>query len=414
MEVKVGVGRSLTPSRLIIFINILLLGLAGALINERLSYALNLRIPEISPYPPLDSWGGDLFLAVDHFNRFGFNEVWYSNSYLLGSAVFSQALLVIVKAFGSMYIAGVSYFLLCLGLLFYIARTRIVDVQNCLLFTLSVGFVSYPGFLLFHTLNYDFLVILLLFLSFDLLILEKRRWAIAIIAFITLIKLWPILFSSLLFRGRGFGEKIKSAIEILGFLIIEFVVLFAIFGSSVDHSIAQYFNNFSASVKLYEELMVLSPSSLNYTSSLLNLFENLHLRINDSFFPLNGYISKIKLGFIAALAFSFLIVAFDVIKKTSDAMLVLICSCILFFPTTGDYKLLLFVYSILNLLGSNRHIYMFFLIAFLLLPKPYFPKGYTNVGSLLNPIIVLLIYLIACCDQLRIIFINKNWKKWLA
>lgn len=407
---RVVIDKALTPSRLILFTNILLLGLAAVLINERFSYALNLRAPEISPYPPLDSWGGDLFLAVDHFNRFGFNEVWYSNSYLLGSAVISQVLLVIVKTFGSMYIAGVFYFLLCLGLLFFIASKRILNVQNCLLFTLAVGFVSYPGFLLFHTLNYDFIVILLLFISFDLLILEKRRWAIATIAFITLIKIWPILFFSLLFRGRALREKIKNTIEILGFLITEFVVLFAIFGSSVDYNIAQYFNNFSASVKLYEELMVLSPSSLNYTSSLLNFFENLHLRVNDSFLPLNGLIVKIKFGFFAALAFSFLIVAFDVIKKSSDAILVLICSCILFFPTTGDYKLILFVYPILNLLGSNRQIYLFLLIALLLMPKPYFPKGYTNIGSLLNPIIVLLIYLIACCDDLRIVFI-KNWKK---
>jgi len=389
-------------NRLLILLNILVFGYGISAITERYKFAQGIRNPELLTYPPIESWGGDLFLVLDHFNIYGLNEIWYSNSYFIGSGYLSASLLILNKLFDSLYVTGLIYYFLCLIMFSFIANRNLKNYNASLLLTSSLLFIGYPGFISFHTLNYDLFVIIVLFIYFE--IFNKYRFlSIVLISLISLIKIWPIIFFIFSLDRRRVLFSLKQILILLATLLIEFMVAFLAFGKTVSYDLSKYIFNFTSSVKLYEDLMVLSGSSLNYTTSLINCIQNIHFRLYDQFYIMNSSeLTIVKF----ALLFMLVVSCILAINKLEDdfftKILLLMSATILFFPTSGDYKLFLFSYPILLLMNNKKYSILFLLICLLMIPKPYFPKGYTNLASIVNPIIVMIIYLYCFLSSFKI------------
>jgi hypothetical protein len=316
------------------------------------------------------------YLVLDYYPIWNFIHFLFSRISNFEIAKFIYLSLIIIISYNLIYEHVVKKF-----------SSQSILVSN------SIVLLSYPVLFVFDRGNIEFLAFCFLFAFF---VIPEKHLYLKILAYSLscLIKPWPlIMLPVLVYKYRKKFLLTFSTVTLISIVCVPLFLnfyYFENFGISLDLN-----RNYQTSVD-YTKFMVFDQVGLAYSHSLYNLISILTSAVNV------GLANKtLLLLYTIASVGTIIFVLYDFFKSNYEIWKFYgICIILMdLLPyVSADYKLLniyILLYLLLKFSNSDRTRFnsLFILIAVLMIPKNIFIYGYT-LGSALNPIILVIIFLI--------------------
>jgi hypothetical protein len=356
--------------------------------------------PQSSFLPDAVTFGGDFFGTLDYWIQRKFEGVGFGNSYFPGASIVSVVGRLVFDLNRSMYFIGSLFAGACLMAFVFLVRRFFpqgVSARHIMLYAFSLAFCSYPMLFELHTLNYEFVVFLGLIAAVHLEGQRKERAAMLLISLVASMKVWPLFFVASLPRSRTFIWRAIVAATATAAIMI---ACFYLFGGKLRSEPGTYLRYLSQSLKMYEDLMVYGAPGLHYSHSLTNFLQIMNIRfLGGAFVDLSSHKALFLGSLLAVNAAGFLLLSLREYDRI-DRVVACCCFVCLFVPTSVDYKLLVFFIPLTLILAqdgalSRKHMLYVALLLVIIVPKPFFYFGITNLSSIANPVSMIVATIVA-------------------